>query len=166
MCYSSQIQTFSTTKHPLSISLPTNPGQFPGPWAWPRLPLFPAVRSAGRRAWIFRFPAILQKSPRTLKKSTRSPTSSLRTFCKKTLNFFQNQPAVQRPLSVLFAKKTPIFSEIQPAIQVFLGWLATRSVGLSGPNSAQSWFALSIILFQLRINLLKLWNCAANHRKS
>ena len=87
-----------------------------------------------------------------------NPQSNLlsQKILQKTLNFFRNQPTVQRPLSVLFAKKTPNFSEIQPAIQAFLGWLATRSVGLSGPNSAQSWFALSIILFQLRINLLKL----------
>ena len=126
--------------------------QFPGPWAWQCLLLFPAV---------------LKKNHRTLQKSTRSPTSSLRKFYKKTLNFFRNQPAVQHPFSVLFAKKkTSKFSEMQPTIQAFLGWLATRSVGLSGPNSAQSWFALSIILFQLRINLLKLWNCAANHRKN
>jgi len=77
---------------------------------------------------------ILQKNPKYFSKSTCGPTSSLSSFCKKN----------------------PNFSGIQPAVQAFLGWLATRSVGLSGPNSAQSWFALSIILFQLRINLLKL----------
>jgi len=87
---------------------------------------------------------ILQKNPKYFSKSTRGPTSSLSSFCKKN----------------------PNFSRIQPAVQAFLGWLATRSVGLSGPNSARCWFVLSIILFQLRINLLKLWNYAANHRKN
>jgi len=86
-------------------------------------------------------------------------------FAKKILGLYRNQPAVQplllenfakKPstfsginpqsnvLSVLFVKKTSNFSEIQPAIQAFLGWLATRSVGLSGPNSAP---CLSYLLF-------------------
>jgi len=97
----------------LVLSLPTNPGQFSGS-SVATSPAIPAVRSAGRTVWIFRFPAILQKNPRTLQKLTRSPTSSFRKFCKKTLNFFRNQPAVQRPLSVLFVKKPQIFQKYNP----------------------------------------------------
>ena len=57
---------------------------------------------------------ILQKNPKYFSKSTRGPTSSLSSFCKKP----------------------PNFSGLQPAVQALLGWLATRSVGLNGPNSA------------------------------
>jgi len=86
----------------LVLSLPTNPGQFSGS-SVATSPAIPAVR----------FPAILQKSPQTLQKSTRSPISSLRKFCKKTLNFFRNQPTVQRPLSS-FLKKPRIFQKYNP----------------------------------------------------
>ena len=75
---------------------------------------------------------ILQKNPQLFPKSTHSPTSSLSSLCKKDPEFFRNTTR-------------------HPSL---LG-LACHS--LRGPQwAAQSWFALSIILFQLRTNLLKL----------
>ena len=43
-----------------------------------------------------RFPAVLQKSPRTLKKLTRGPASFLRKSYEKALNHSRKQPAVQQ----------------------------------------------------------------------
>jgi hypothetical protein len=57
---------------------------------------FTAVRSAGRTAQIMRGPVFLQKSPRTLVESTRSPgLLSSFFFVKKTLELYRNQPAIQ-----------------------------------------------------------------------
>jgi len=79
---------------------------------------------------------------------TRSPSSSLRFFYKKTLDLCTN--STRRP-------------------RLHMGLPANRSVGLSGPNSAWSWFPLStwasIYLFLLRKNMLKLRNCIVNHKK-
>ena len=111
----------------------------------PHRQLFPAVRSSGRTARILRFPTILQTNPWTLQKSTHGPTSSLRKFCKRTLNNFQNQPTVQPPLSVLFAKKPKLFRNTTRCPSL-LG-LACHSV--RGPQWAKfsPMFVLSIILF-------------------
>ena len=76
---------------------------------------------------------ILQKNPQLFPKSTHSPTSSLSSLCKKDPEFFRNTTG-------------------HPSL---LG-LACHS--LRGPQWAKfsPMFVLSIILFQLRINLLKL----------
>jgi hypothetical protein len=37
----------------------------------------------------------VKKNPQILAKSTRSPTSSLNFYCKKTLELFKKQPAIQ-----------------------------------------------------------------------
>ena len=69
----------------------------------PRHRAIPDVRSRTRTVQIVRFPVVLQKIPRTLSKSTRSPASSLRKFYEKTLNFSQNQPTVHFPVPPLLS---------------------------------------------------------------
>jgi hypothetical protein len=77
------------------ISYLMKPEPKAGRRAWPRCPLFSAVRSGTWMARIGRAAVILQKKPRTLLKSTHSPASSLKFFCKKALVLQQNQLTLQ-----------------------------------------------------------------------
>jgi len=81
---------------------------------WPRRLQFLPIRSVERMVQIMHFPIILQRSSRTLEKSTRDPAFSLKMFCKKALNFFRNQPAVQQSSSEKIAKKPLSFHKINP----------------------------------------------------
>jgi len=84
---------FHSIKRILYASLPMNPGQFRGQGSRRCHRPFPAVGSAGWTIQIVLSPVILQKKT---EKSTRSLSSSLRKFCKKTLSFSRNQPADQQ----------------------------------------------------------------------
>ena len=65
-----------------------------GQAAWPHRPLFPAIGSAARTAQIVRGSVFLQKKPRTLVKSSRSPGLLLVFFFKKALELYRNQPSI------------------------------------------------------------------------
>ena len=105
---------------------------WPGcPHGAPRRRPFPAVRSAASTAQIGRGAVILRKTPYVFGKSTRAPealseyfanntsdnfqinpqsrTDELRIFCKKTLPFIKNQPALQRHSQRFFRKPPQIF---------------------------------------------------------
>ena len=64
-----------------------------------------------------RFTIILKKNHRTLEKSIRGPTSSLRNFREKALNFSQNQPVVQQFRFKEICKENFKFSLNQPDVQ-------------------------------------------------
>ena len=66
-----------------------------GQLTWPRRRPISAVGSSAWTVQIRRSAAFLQKIPHTQVKSTRSHTSSLGLFFKKTLDFYQNQLAVR-----------------------------------------------------------------------
>jgi len=68
---------------------------------WPRRLQFPPIRSAERMVQIVHFPIILQRSSRTLEKSTRDPAFSLNFFCKKNPQLF---PKSTRSPTVQFRK--------------------------------------------------------------
>ena len=87
----------------LVLSLPTNPSPFPGS-SVATSPAIPAVR----------FPAILQKSPQTLQKSTRSPISSLRKFCKKPSTFSEINPQSNVLSQFSLQKRPRIFQKYNP----------------------------------------------------
>jgi len=90
-----------------------------------------------------------KKSSDFTKINPQSNLLSQKILQKKPSASYEIKSQVNVLSQFFFVKKTSNFSEIQPAIQAFLGWLAPRSVGLSRPNSAQSWFALSIIFFPI-----------------
>jgi hypothetical protein len=86
---------------------------------------------------------VLQKSPPTLYESTRSPLPSLIYSCKKTLQFFRNEPAVQ------------------PLLRPRYGPRPASPLGV-GPNWAQWPFPFSSG-FIIYLNRLKHYK---NHNKS
>jgi hypothetical protein len=69
-------------------------------------------------------------------------------FCKKKPSNFNEINPQSHLLSQLFLQKSPLaFPKPTRNPALFMGWPASRSLGLRGLNSALSWFPLSIFFF-------------------
>ena len=87
----------------------------PRPMSVATSPAFPGRPIGRAKGMDLPFPSHFAKKSSDFKEiNPQSNLLSQNILQKKTLNFFRNQPAVQCPLSVLFAKKTPIFQKYNP----------------------------------------------------
>ena len=131
---------------------------WPGcPHGAPRRRPFPVVRSAASTAQIGRGAVILRKTPYVFGKSTRasevlseycanntsdnfqinpqSRTDELRIFCKKTLPFIKNQPALQRHSQRFFRKPPQIFLKSKYRPPLIISFFSQKIRVASGPRA-------------------------------